>query len=117
MAENGRGEHGRFAKGWKGGTGRPPRALEMDYLRAMSDRCTPEIWGEIVDRAVEGARVGDSKDRAWLSSYLLGTPQATAPSLFTLKVADDGFVEASRALNGPLLHKNPVLDGISGRDD
>jgi hypothetical protein len=70
--DNGRDSAGRFAKGNRGGPGRPPRAIERDYLRALSDRCPVETWGRIVDKAVEDALNGDGPARAWLAKYLLG---------------------------------------------
>lgn len=69
---NGRDRSGKFAKGNAGGPGRPSRAVERDYLAALSDRCPPDVWAEVVDRAVEDARKGDAAARAWLSKYLLG---------------------------------------------
>jgi hypothetical protein len=69
---NGRDSGGRFAKGNAGGPGRPPRAVERDYLRTLSDRCPPETWGRIVDKAVEDALKVDAPARAWLAKYLLG---------------------------------------------
>lgn len=71
-AGNGRDRGGKFAKGNPGGPGRPSRAVERDYLAMLSDRCPPEVWAEVVDRAVEDARKGDAAARAWLSKYLLG---------------------------------------------
>jgi hypothetical protein len=59
---NGRDSGGRFAKGNRGGPGRPPRAIERDYLRALSDRCPLETWGRIVDKAVEDALNGDGQE-------------------------------------------------------
>ncbi|PWH15389.1 MAG: hypothetical protein DDG58_11130 [Ardenticatenia bacterium] len=66
-----RDENGRFVPGTQGGPGRPRRAVESDYLRALSDACPPEVWAEICQRAVETARRGDPIARAWLSRYLL----------------------------------------------
>jgi hypothetical protein len=36
------------------------------------------VWQEIVGKAVEQAREGDHKARAWLANYLLGKPNGDA---------------------------------------
>jgi hypothetical protein len=74
MTENGRTVGGQFAEGNPGGPGRPRRAIERDYLAALSDACGPETWREIVERAVADAKNGDAKAREWLAHYLLGIP-------------------------------------------
>jgi len=71
-AAKGRGPRGRFAPGNGGGPGRPPRPVELHYLRAISDACPLETWQEIVKRAVDLAKTGDPQARAWLSKYLCG---------------------------------------------
>lgn len=68
----GRGPRGRFAPGNAGGPGRPPRPVELHYLRAISDACPLETWQEIVNKAVDDAKAGDPQARAWLSKYLCG---------------------------------------------
>ena len=35
------------------------------------DRVTPEAWGEVVDKAIEQARVGDARARERLASFLV----------------------------------------------
>lgn len=83
--DDGRDTAGRFAPGNPGGPGRPRRAVEADYLRALTDRLTPDAWGAIVDTAIDDARAGDAKAREWLTRYVLGD---RPPSLFSLAVAD-----------------------------
>ena len=83
--DDGRDTAGRFAPGNPGGPGRPRRAVEGDYLRALTDRLTPDAWGAIVDTAIDDARAGDAKAREWLARYVLGD---RPPSLFSLAVAD-----------------------------
>lgn len=79
MAENGidggqtvRDPNGRFRTRGPGGPGRPRRAVEADYLRALTAIVTPERWQQMVDRAVENAIAGDPKARQWLGERLLG---------------------------------------------
>lgn len=73
---DGRNTDGTFAPGNSGGPGRPPRATEREYLKAVLDACPPDTWAEIVARAVADAKAGDGQARAWLASYLVGKPSA-----------------------------------------
>lgn len=84
-ADDKRDTAGRFAQGNPGGPGRPRRAVEGDYLRSLTDRVTPDVWGAIVDTAIDDARAGDAKAREWLARYVMGE---RPPSLFALAVAD-----------------------------
>lgn len=72
MAE-GRDDNGRFMVGNAGGPGRPRRAVEREYLAALSDAIGLDGWRAIVERAVQDATAGDARARAWLATYLLGT--------------------------------------------
>ncbi len=69
---DGRSGNGQFAKGNRGGPGRPRRAVERDYLAKLSEAVTLEDWEQICKRAVEDARAGDAKARDWLTRYCLG---------------------------------------------
>jgi hypothetical protein len=68
----GRGERGRFADGNPGGPGRPRRATERQYLRALVGAVPLKDWRAIVKRAVEDAKAGDGQARNWLSKHLCG---------------------------------------------
>ena len=68
------GNGGQFQKGNPGGPGRPKRATEGAYLRALTDACPPDTWREICEAQVSAARSGDSKAAAWLCRYLMGNP-------------------------------------------
>src|SRR4051812_18365598 len=72
VAKNGRDRAGRFAEGNPGGPGRPPRAVEIDYLRVLGDVCSLERWRAICERAAADAEGGDARARDWLAGYLLG---------------------------------------------
>ena len=63
---------GTFADGNPGGPGRPRREVEAGYLAGLTDKVTPEDWGEIVTRAVRDAKNGDARAREWLGRYLVG---------------------------------------------
>jgi hypothetical protein len=72
MNPNGHDETGRFAPGNPGGPGRPRRAVERDYLGALSENVTLDDWKAVVTTAVKDAKSGDAKARDWLAKYLLG---------------------------------------------
>jgi hypothetical protein len=63
---------GRFLPGHAGGPGRPPRAIETDYLQKLADQVTLEDWAAITQRAIKDAKKGSGAARAWLSKYMLG---------------------------------------------
>lgn len=69
---------GRFSVGNPGGPGRPRRAVEADYLAALSDAVSVDRWRKIVERALSDAEQGDPKAREWLSAYLAGKPTGGA---------------------------------------
>ena len=83
--ENGRNPDGTFKEGNPGGPGRPARATETVYMQILMDACPPDKWKEICQVAVSAARNGDDKARAWLTSYLMGTPH---PRLVARKPSD-----------------------------
>lgn len=106
-----RDSNGRFVKGHKvsvgnKGGGRARRSTEERYLRALSDRVTPEDWIKIIDVAMANAKAGDKAARQWLSSYLIGLPtqyvstditslgeKLAAPVIYLPAVDKDGDVE------------------------
>ena len=70
--KSGRDNQGRFSKGNPGGPGRPRRAVEEDYLAALSDQLSIERWENIVSKAIQDAEDGDHKARDWIARYALG---------------------------------------------
>ena len=78
---DGRDDKGQFSTGNNYGQGRPPRAVERDYLAALSERLTLDDWRSIVDRAVKDARSGDARARDWLSRYALGAEPLSLTAL------------------------------------
>jgi hypothetical protein len=69
---------GRFLPGHPGMGGRPRRAVEADYLAALSEAVPMRRWTKIVKRAVADAEQGDAKAREWLGSHLIGKPTGDA---------------------------------------
>lgn len=94
-----RANNGKFAKGNSGGPGRPRRAVEADYLRALTDVCPPGVWHEIVAKAVDDARSGDARAREWLAGYLVGRADQKADDLLSLAMRElDQFDPIAAAL-------------------
>lgn len=101
---NGRNADGTFATGNAGGPGRPKRATEAAYFRALADTVTLDDWREIARRAVDDAKAGDGKAREWLSRYTLGLEPMTLQALAVMEelgVTDDHMTraEAKRQTN------------------
>ena len=78
---DGRDDIGRFSTGNNYGQGRPPRAIERDYLAVLSERLSLDDWREVVSRAVKDARAGDARARDWLSRYALGSEPMSLTAL------------------------------------
>jgi hypothetical protein len=71
-----RDEKGRFVKGSAGNPhGRPPKEREVRFYEITLATVTFEDWREIVTRAVQDAKRGDTAARKWLADYLIGTPE------------------------------------------
>ncbi len=60
----------KISKGNKGGPGRPPRPVEEEYLRAISDAISPEDWRAATMALLEKAKAGDTKAFEVLSRYV-----------------------------------------------
>ena len=77
----GRDTSGRFTEGNKYGKGRPPSAVEQDYLSVISEVMSLDDWRKVVIRAVEDAQKGNAKARDWVSRYALGKKPKTLTDL------------------------------------
>ena len=69
-----RDENGRFVKGWSGGPGRPPKAREERFMEITLSAVTFKDWTDIIKKAVQQAKRGNSAARKFLADYLLGPP-------------------------------------------
>jgi hypothetical protein len=99
--------NGRFKDGNPGGPGRPRRAIEREYLAALSDAISPDDWREVVARAVADAKKGDPVARTWLAKYVLGE---TPPSLAALAADEMGGRTADHGLE---MQARRVQDSVS----
>ncbi len=67
---------GRFAAGHANiSPGRPRRAVEEKYHKALVGQVGLAEWQAIILVAVAQAKAGDPVARAWLANYLLGKPR------------------------------------------
>lgn len=68
--------NGRFVKGGESGNpkGRPSKTREARFLEITLQTVTFDDWAQIVGKAKEQAKRGDSVARKWLSDYLIGPP-------------------------------------------
>ena len=66
--------NGRFAKGYSGGPGRPPKEREERYLEIARSTVTFKQWAAIIKKAADQAERGNAVARKWLGDYLMGPP-------------------------------------------
>ncbi|MFO1351537.1 MAG: hypothetical protein U1F68_13070 [Gammaproteobacteria bacterium] len=62
------------------------RRTERDYMSVLLDTVTLDDWREVIAGALQGAKQGDPTARAWLAQYLMGKPDARAPTPLTVVV-------------------------------
>jgi hypothetical protein len=98
---------GRFVSGNPGGPGRPRRAIERDYLAALSEAVPMDRWRKIIERAVSDAEQGDAKARESLSGYLAGKP--TGVALLKLAAAERSGVDPVEVESDDLRNKNLLV--------
>lgn len=49
----------------------PLKNKRRDYIRVIAEVCSPDDWREIVEKAVQDAKEGEPRARAWLTSILV----------------------------------------------
>jgi len=69
LAVAGRDQAGRFTSGNKASPGRPPKAIEDQYLQALRRSVSLKDFEAIVRRAVLDAKKGNKSAREWISRY------------------------------------------------
>lgn len=62
------------------------RRTESDYMGVLLDTVTLEDWREVIAGTLQLAKQGDPQARAWLGQYLVGKPEAKAPTPLTVVV-------------------------------
>ena len=59
------------------------RRTEREYVSVLLDAVRLEDWRDVVVQAMTMAKAGDPQARAWLAQYLMGRPEAKAPTIQT----------------------------------
>ena len=87
-------------------------------MSIIMEECSLEQWRTVVKKAVTDAQEGDERARAWLASYLIGSPNGKAPTATTVVIqqllgADPALDSAVTRLAWPVIDraKFPALHG------
>lgn len=86
---DGRGRFVNFA-----GPGRPRRAVELDFVRDMSDTITRERWRAIVGKVAELAEGGERWAVETVARWVMGS---SPPALFDVAIRDELGLTSSDA--------------------
>ncbi len=62
------------------------RRTESDYMGVMRDAVSLDDWRDLITGTLQLAKSGDPSARAWLAQYLVGKPEAKAPTPLTVVV-------------------------------
>ena len=62
------------------------RRTEGDYMAVLLDAVSLDDWRDVVAETLQLAKQGDPQARAWLAQYLVGRPEAKAPTPMTVVV-------------------------------
>jgi len=62
------------------------RLTESDYMGVMLDAVTLDDWRDVISSTLQLAKGGDPAALAWLAQYLVGNPQAKAPTSLAVVV-------------------------------
>jgi hypothetical protein len=62
------------------------RRTESDYMGVMLDAVSLDDWRDVIIGTLQLAKGGDPAARAWLAQYLVGKPEAKAPTPLTVVV-------------------------------
>lgn len=81
-------------------------------MAAMVDEISTEDWRQVTKTALEAAKNGDNNARNWLSAYLIGRANSSAPTPLEVTVmawSDQDPVAVELAEKQLKLHHNPFL--------
>src|SRR5574337_74 len=62
------------------------RRTEADYMGVLLDCVSLDDWRDVIAGTLQRAKQGDAQARAWLAQYLVGRPEAKAPTPLTVVV-------------------------------
>jgi hypothetical protein len=104
-------KEGRFVKG-HGVKGGRPKTVNTDYAKLIRDCLTPSAAFDIIDKAIENAKQGDARARAWLFSHVV------APIPKTILV-NEAAIESREAIDSVVAELPPdqiaALDALLSR--
>ena len=82
------------------------RRTEGDYMSALLETVTLDDWRDVVNGAMAAAKAGDEQARAWLAQYLMGKPDARAPTPLNVVVQQlSGSDPVVEKLSNPAIHR------------
>jgi hypothetical protein len=88
------------------------RRTESDYMGVLLDTVTLDDWRDVIAGTLQLAKQGDSQARAWLAQYLVGKPEAKAPTPLNVVVNQwSGKDPVSEELAKPIIGRAryPIL--------
>ena len=91
------------------------RRTECDYMAAMLDSVTLVDWRDIIGATVQAAKSGDAQERAFIASYLVGKPEAKAPTAVSVVVAQLSGRPGSRLAGAAPYQRRAIPDTACGR--
>lgn len=96
------------------------RRTQDDYMGVLLAAVTLDDWQDVVTGTLALAKQGDAQARAWLAQYLVGKPQAAAPTPLHVVVNQWAGTDTLAAkLAKPLIDAElfPSLHGNDGWKD
>lgn len=92
------------------------RRTEGDYMAVLLDAVSLDDWRDVVAETLQLAKQGDPQARAWLAQYLVGRPEAKAPTPMTVVVNQwVGRDPVAERLAKPLIDRER-FPGLHGND-
>jgi hypothetical protein len=64
------------------------RRTESDYMGVLLDAVSLDDWRDVITGTLARAKEGDPTARAWLAQYLVGKPEAKAPTPLTVSCSN-----------------------------
>ncbi len=93
------------------------RRTESDYMSVLLDTVGLEDWRDIVIESLQRAKSGDPSARVWLAQYLVGKPEAKAPTPLTVVVNQwSGNDPLADRLAKPIIDR-ALFPSIHGKED
>jgi hypothetical protein len=93
------------------------RRTEGDYMGVLLDTVSLDDWRDVMNGTLQLAKSGDPSARAWLAQYLVGKPEAKAPTPLTVVVNQwSGKDPVAERLAKPLIDRE-LYPSLHQNDD